>query len=81
MEDKRVKASFEFHGSFIGIGGTVRVEVSGDTCSEAIENIANCISTISQNIPLPRLTLARRILNPIINFIETSIIRPLRRLK
>jgi ABC-type lipoprotein release transport system permease subunit len=47
MEDKRVKASFEFHGSLIGIGGTVRVEVSGDTCSEAIENIANCISMIS----------------------------------
>jgi ABC-type lipoprotein release transport system permease subunit len=80
MEDKRVKASFEFHGSLIGIGGTVRVEVSGDTCSEAIENIANCISTIFQKTPLPRLALARRILNPIINRIET-IVKRLRRLK
>ncbi len=77
MEDKKVKASFEFHGSFIGIGGTVRVEVSGDTCSEAIENIANCISMISQKIPLPRL--ARRILNPITNRIETTV-KLLRRL-
>jgi hypothetical protein len=76
MEDKRVKASLEFHGSFVGIGGTVRVEVSGDTCSEAIENIANCISMISQKTPLPRLA---RILNSIINRIETTV-KLLRRL-
>jgi ABC-type lipoprotein release transport system permease subunit len=76
MEDKRVKASFEFHGSFVGIGGTVRVEVSGDTCSETIENVANCISMISQKTPLPRLA---RILNSIINRIETTV-KLLRRL-
>jgi ABC-type lipoprotein release transport system permease subunit len=77
MEDKRVKASFELHGSFIGIGGTVRVEVSGDTCSDAIENIANCISTISQKIPLPRL--ARRFRNLIDNLTEIKV-KLLRRL-
>jgi hypothetical protein len=65
--EKRVKASFEFHGGLPWIGGTVRVEVNGDNCSEAIESLVDCISRIPQ-IPLLRLA---RILNSIINTRET----------